>query len=62
MALFSSKKTRKCPEVGCTVNVNQREADCRAQHECGNPNCPLSGEFNGDPIDFRLAESRINRS
>lgn len=46
---------KHCPRINQNVDVRGTEGDCRDQHGCSDPNCPLSREFGADPIGARIA-------
>jgi hypothetical protein len=45
---------RYCPRVDLNVDLRGAEGDCRDQHGCADPNCPLSRYFGADPIGMRV--------
>ena len=44
----------RCAEVDQPVCLNQTEEQCRAQHECQQPNCPLGADFQSSRLDDLL--------
>ena len=43
-----------CTRVGQSVRVARSEADCRREHGCTKPNCPLETAFGLEAFDKRM--------
>jgi hypothetical protein len=43
-----------CKRVGRNVRVCRLEADCRREHGCIKPNCPLETAFGLEAFDARM--------
>lgn len=44
-----------CPEVNQLVRIDQSEGECRTQHGCEQPYCPLTSDFEPDKFNFLVA-------
>ena len=43
-----------CSHVGTNVRVCRSEAECRREHGCTKPNCPLETAFGLEAFDARM--------
>ncbi len=50
MASFPDKKLRMCPEIKQPVRIDQDQVQCRQQHGCEQPICPLEREFSSSSL------------
>ena len=50
MGLFKDNKVRLCPEIEQPVRIDQDEVQCRQQHGCEQPHCPLERDFSSSSL------------
>lgn len=43
-----------CSRIGATVGICRSEGDCRGEHGCVEPNCPLEKVFGVTAFDERM--------
>ena len=47
---------RYCPKAGSHVLICRPEGECRDQHHCEAPDCPLTKEFGLSRFDRRMRQ------
>ena len=56
IAMLQARETchRYCPRIGKYTDVYRTEGQCRDEHNCSEPDCPLAKEFGHPAFDTRM--------